>query len=527
MQGIFIGTFLIGLREGLEATLIVSIVGAFLRRNGRSIRPMLVGVAAAVLLSLAVGAGLDLLSSSLPQRQQEMLETVIGAAAVVFVTTMIIWMNRHAFALKGELESEAAQAISSGGSFALAVMAFLAVLKEGFETAVFLLAAAQATHGSRWVALVGGLAGIAVAIAIGIGIYFGGLKLNLGRFFRITGVFLIFIAAGLVMSTLRTAHEAGWIDVGQQRVFDFSSWMPARSVVGALVTGMFGIQSDPRVIEVLGWLLYAVPVLVVFLWPQRYALTGRLRRRVLLPSAAVLAVTAAALAVLIPVEPGPAPGATRQVALTSGGTATVTLSPAAGGTRAIQVGDGLPIVLTAAGRDSTAGVDTELWQAKVPADPGVRTPTVTLAGLAELTGGRVPVGLGSSRAPGPFAATWSATTSYFVSAHGDTLVSAHADGNRVAVLRGGGLSTDKTVSLGALPTDWATLPAEDASVGNTITQLTADRAERMLWRRWLPGFLVVAAAAATAMAFRSCRDLPTHPERHHHDEPTPKQDTVT
>ena len=225
MQGIFVGTFLIGLREGLEATLIVSIVGAFLKRNDKPVRPMFIGVGLAVVISIVVGVGLEIVSASLPQRQQEMLETVIGAIAVVFVTTMIIWMNRNAFRMKGELEREAAQAINSGGTLALAVMAFLAVLKEGFETAVFLLAAAQATHGSRWFAVLGGVAGIAAAIVIGAGLYFGSLRLNLGRFFRITGVFLVFIAAGLVMSSLRTAHEAGWITIGQQRALDLSPWI--------------------------------------------------------------------------------------------------------------------------------------------------------------------------------------------------------------------------------------------------------------------------------------------------------------
>ena len=128
MQGIFVGTFLIGLREGLEAALIVGIVAAFLKRNGKSVRPMLAGVGVAVAISIAGGVALNLLSEALPQRQQEMLETVIGAIAVVFVTTMIIWMNRNASALKGELEREAQQAITTGGSLALATMAFLAVL---------------------------------------------------------------------------------------------------------------------------------------------------------------------------------------------------------------------------------------------------------------------------------------------------------------------------------------------------------------------------------------------------------------
>ncbi|ETB25137.1 iron permease FTR1 family protein, partial [Mycobacterium avium 09-5983] len=277
--GVFIGTFLIGLREGLEASLIVSIVAAFLKRNGQTLRPMFAGVAVAVLLSVAVGVGLDLLATSLPQAQQEMMETVINAVAVVFVTSMIIWMNRNAGQLKGELEREARQAVHRGGALALAAMAFLAVLKEGFETSVFLLAAAETSHGSRWFAVLGGVLGIATSIGLGVGLYFGGLRLNLGRFFRVTGVFLVLIAAGLVLGALRTAHEAGWLNIGQRQLFDLSGWIPSDSVLGAVTTGVLGIPADPRLVEVLGWLLYAVPVLVVFLWPARLAATPRARGR--------------------------------------------------------------------------------------------------------------------------------------------------------------------------------------------------------------------------------------------------------
>ena len=286
MQGVFVGTFLIGLREGLEATLIVSIVGAFLKRNGQSTRPMFAGVGLAVLISVGVGVGLDLVSATLPQAQQEMMETVIGAIAVVFVTSMIIWMNRNAARLKGQLEREARQAINRGGALALVAMAFLAVLKEGFETAVFLLAAAETSHGNRWFAVLGGAIGILASIGVGVGLYFGGLKLNLGRFFRVSGVFLVLIAAGLVLGALRTAHEAGWVTIGQQQLVNFSSWMPGNSVQGALITGVFGIAPDPRLVEVLGWLLYTVPVLVVFLWPARLAVAPRTRRRLLAATSA-------------------------------------------------------------------------------------------------------------------------------------------------------------------------------------------------------------------------------------------------
>jgi high-affinity iron transporter len=267
--GAFIGVFLIGLREGLEVTLILSIAAAFLKRNGQSTRAMFAAVAVAVLICVGVGVGLNILSEDLPQAQQEMLETIIGVVAVVFVTTMVIWMNRNAGRMQGELEHEAEEAVTRGGSMALVVMAFLAVLKEGFELSVFLLAAAENTHGSRWPAVIGGMSGVAVAIAVGVGLYYGGLKLDLNRFFRITALFLVLIAAGLALNVLRTAHEAGWLNIGQQQLVDLSSWIPENSVQGALITGMFGIPTDPRLIEVLAWVIYVVGVLVAFLWESR------------------------------------------------------------------------------------------------------------------------------------------------------------------------------------------------------------------------------------------------------------------
>jgi high-affinity iron transporter len=532
VQGIFVGTFLIGLREGLEATLIVSIVGAFLKRNGKSVRPMFIGVGLAVAISIAVGVGLEVVSASLPQRQQEMLETVIGAIAVVFVTTMIIWMNRNAFRMKGELEREATQAINSGGALALAGMAFLAVLKEGFETAVFLLAAAQATHGGRWSAVLGGVAGIAVAIVIGIGLYFGSLKLNLGRFFRITGVFLVLIAAGLVMSSLRTAHEAGWITIGQQRVFDLSSWMPAKSVVGALITGMFGVPTDPRLVEVLGWLLYAVPVLIVFLWPTRLAPGRAAKRRLAFGTAAAAVI----MAVFIPAGDTSSPGSSRMATTVDGHTVTVTLATDAT-SRVLSIastGEGdQQIRLDAAGQQAIDGVDVAVWQAKVPVDPGIKTTPIDLGQLARLTGGRLPVGLGTARTRGPFDAQWSASTVYTVLAHGEGVVAADGVSTRVAMLSGGGLSGPKTVSVGSLGSDWATATSDDQAIAASIAQSAQARTERTLWTVWLPLAMAIAAVFVLLAAARDSRRTSTKERKQqqhageHGESPTRDEVTVS
>jgi high-affinity iron transporter len=263
-------TFVIGLREGLEAALIVGIIAAFLGSQGRrdALRQVWFGVGTAVLICVGVGITLQLISQDLPQKQQEGLETVIGAIAVGFVTYMIVWMHRHSRGMKRELEGAAGQALASGSAKALVAMAFLAVLREGFETSVFLLATFQASRNAAQAAT-GAILGIVIAVAIGYGIYRGGIKLNLSRFFRVTGAVLVLVAAGLVMFALHTAHEAGWITTfGQARALDLEWLVRPGSVLSSLLTGVLGIQPRPTVIEVVGWLLYAVPMLALVAWPR-------------------------------------------------------------------------------------------------------------------------------------------------------------------------------------------------------------------------------------------------------------------
>jgi high-affinity iron transporter len=270
-------TFVIGLREGLEASLIVGIVAGFLGRQGRrdALRQVWLGVVAAVLICIVVGVVLEIISADLPQAEQEGLETVIGLFAVAMVTYMVMWMRKHSRDLKGELEGQAGAALARGSATALVVMAFLAVLREGFETAVFLLAAFQAST-SPVLAGSGALIGIVLAVVLGYGIYKGGVRLNLSKFFRITGVVLVVVAAGLVMTAFHTAHEAGWVNFGQQRVADLSWLVLPGTPVSSLVTGVLGIQPYPVLIEVVAWFVYLVPLMVYLLWPQR----GPARRRV-------------------------------------------------------------------------------------------------------------------------------------------------------------------------------------------------------------------------------------------------------
>jgi high-affinity iron transporter len=273
-------TFIIGLREGLEAALIVGIIAAFLKREGRqdAMKFMWGGVGVAVGLCLAFGIGLEVLGGQLPQRQQEMLETIVGAAAVGMITFMIVWMCRHSAELRAQLHGQAANALAEGSAIALIGMAFFAVIREGFETAVFLVAAFDGAA-NPISAGVGALLGLLASFAIGYGIYRGGISLNLSRFFRLTAAVLVLVAAGLLATTMHTGWEAGWITFGQAQALNLTWLVQPGTVSSALLTGMLGLQPKPTQIEVVAYLLYAVPMLAYVLWPRQTVRTKRVEGR--------------------------------------------------------------------------------------------------------------------------------------------------------------------------------------------------------------------------------------------------------
>jgi high-affinity iron transporter len=387
-------TFVIGLREGLEAALIVGIIAAFLRKQGRRdlVRWVGLGVGVAVLVCLAVGLGLEAASQALPQKQQEGLETVIGVVAVAMVTYMVVWMRRHSRQLKGQLETMAAGALADGrgvgglgaGARAMVLMAFLAVIREGFETVVFLLAAFNES-GSGAAAGAGAVLGLAVAIALGWGIYRGGVRLNLSRFFRATGLVLVLVAAGLVVNALHTAHEAGWLDAGQGRTLDLSGLVQPGSVQASLLTGMLGIQPRPVTIEVIGWLLYLVPVGLYVVWPPGRRLASRPLAATTLV-VAVLAATASITTVLTaPTRPA------RSAAVLSADASSAV----------IRTGTGSE-PLTATGTTRTAGVDVTVYRSA--ADTTTAARSLTTAAAARANGGRLPLGVRAG-ADGTLAAT--------------------------------------------------------------------------------------------------------------------------
>ena len=263
-------TFVIGLREGLEAALIIGIVAAFLRQRGRgdALRWMWLGVLAAVAVCAGVAYGLHVAEENLPQREQEQLETVIALVAVGMITWMVVWMRRHSADLKGDLQIRAEVALLEGSAVGLVLMAFLAVLREGLETAVFMLAAFQQSDRPALTGT-GALLGVTVAVVLGYLIYRGGVKINLSRFFRVTGVVLVLVGAGLFAFAVHTAHEAGWWNLLLDRAVDLRWLIDPGSVQSALITGMFGIQPEPTWGEALAFLLYAVPMTIYVCRPTR------------------------------------------------------------------------------------------------------------------------------------------------------------------------------------------------------------------------------------------------------------------
>ena len=258
-------SFLIMLREGVEAALIVGIVASYLAQTGRARMLPLVwaGVGLASVLCLALGIGLDLASAEFPQAQQEFFEGTVAVIAAVVLTSMVFWMHKAARSIKGQLHESVDAALRPGGSgWALVVMVFLAVGREGLEAVFFLLATFQ--QGEGWALPVGALLGLLCAAGVGYVIYRGGVRLNLRLFFRWTGMFIIFVAAGLLASGLRAFHEAGVWDSLQATAFDLSGSLPDDGVAGTLLAGLFGYSDTPTVGEVLIYAAYLVPALLLF-----------------------------------------------------------------------------------------------------------------------------------------------------------------------------------------------------------------------------------------------------------------------
>jgi high-affinity iron transporter len=264
-----LGNALIGLREGLEAALVVSILVAFLVRTDRrsELPKVWLGVGIAVAISVGVTLALALAQQQLTFEAQEAFGGILSIIAVGFVTWMIFWMRRAARSISAELRGKLEGALAMG-PVAVVVMAALAVGREGLETALFFFTAAQAA-GETTQPLIGFLIGIAISIALAYLIYRGAISLNLGRFFTVTGVLLIFVAAGILAYGMHDLQEAGLVPGLTTLAFDVSTAVPPDSWYGTLLKGIFNFSPQTTVAEAVVWVAYVAVVLPLFLRPQR------------------------------------------------------------------------------------------------------------------------------------------------------------------------------------------------------------------------------------------------------------------
>ena len=259
-----LSAFLIMLREGIEAALIVGIIASYLKQSGhgRAMPALIGGVVLAMLMCFGVGWFINAQTGEIPQREQELWVGVIGLLAVLVLTGMTFWMKKAARSIKSELHESINKALNNGRwqMLSLLAMSFFAVAREGLESVFFLLAAIE--QGRENGALLGAILGMVASVAIGYGLYQGGVRINLAKFFKWTGAFIIVVAAGLLAGSLRALHEAGVWNHLQALVFDWSSFLPVHSVMGVFLSGVFGYTPTPTVGEVWVWATY----LVVALW---------------------------------------------------------------------------------------------------------------------------------------------------------------------------------------------------------------------------------------------------------------------
>ena len=257
-------SFLITLREGLEASLILAILLTYLKKTDRwaDARFVWAGTAAAIGICLVAGVAIFIALDGLNGKVEYAVEGVIALSATAVLTHMIFWMRSHARTLGKELRDKVDASVGS----ALAIIAFVAVLREGLETVLFLLSAETATASGSDV-VVGGLIGLALSVVIGFGVYRSGNRLNLRTFFNVTAVLLLLFAAGLAGKAvhelrLLISWEAGWL---VSSAWTLESGLFATGTFYDFMRGLFGWHKNPENIRVLAYFAYLIPVLLVYL----------------------------------------------------------------------------------------------------------------------------------------------------------------------------------------------------------------------------------------------------------------------
>ena len=262
------GAALVTTREGLEASLIVGIVLAYLAKtdNRQHFRTIWAGTAAAVLVSALTGAALFFTVGELQGRAEQIFEGVAMLSAVAVLTWMIFWMRKQAMGIKRELESRLQGALAAGSAVGLASVVFFAVVREGWETALFLFAISESS--TPLSTSVGAVIGLVVSISLGVALYMGSRRLNLRQFFTVTGILLIVFAAGLLAHGIHEFQEAGLLPMTVEHVWDTNGIISEDSNSGLFLKALFGYNGNPSLLEVVAWLSYLVVALTFFLRPM-------------------------------------------------------------------------------------------------------------------------------------------------------------------------------------------------------------------------------------------------------------------
>jgi high-affinity iron transporter len=258
--------YLIGLREGIEAALVVSILLTYLVRTNRNplIRFVWYGVAAAVVASIFIAVGLESISGELSETLEPIFAGTVSFVAVGFVTWMIFWMKRSAKTISSDLRNQLDSAAVSGGAIAVAAMALVAVLREGAETAIFFWAAAHAT-GNSLASVVGLVLGLGTAVIVGWIFYRSASTINLSKFFKITSILLVFVAAGVLSYGIHEFQEVGWLPGDGNVLIDLSGVLIEGSFLATLAAGLLNLKPTTTTLQVIGYAIYSITVLYFLL----------------------------------------------------------------------------------------------------------------------------------------------------------------------------------------------------------------------------------------------------------------------
>lgn len=259
------GSLLIGLREGLETAIVVTILIAFLVKSDRrdALKWVWLGVAGAIAMTIGVFLTIQLSENTISGLAAEAIAGVASLVAVIIVTTMVLWMRKAAATISGDLRGDMTRALETGG-WAVATLAFLAVGREGVETALFMVGYANAA--TAW-PLAGLLIGLLIAVAFAYGMYAGAVRINLAKFFKYTGAFLVVVAAGILSYAIHALQTVGWLPGLSARAFDLTGVFNWSSWYGQAIQGIFNFSPTPSVLQFVCWLAYLVIVLSLFLRP--------------------------------------------------------------------------------------------------------------------------------------------------------------------------------------------------------------------------------------------------------------------